>query len=204
MIVGVAAAVGKTKRDPKQVVRSAKAHYAYKTVKSSLCAHQIGECDNLQLLCLECKVLNERDDNFFGGEGGLLFIIFVGLGTKCKALIFFCPLVFLTQSMLLVQLSFSQIYHLSSRSLQKWWKYLLQPLTKYICTNEKRQNCSYATKRFIFLYHSKGTWITVSCTVHSLHSMLAKMIHLQILTENVLVTMKLRTSTAQSTNYLQL
>jgi len=40
--------------------------------------------------------------------------------------------------------------------------------------------------------------------VHSLHSMVAKMIHLQILIENVLVTTKLRTSTAHSTNYLQL
>jgi hypothetical protein len=97
-------------------------------------------------------------------------------------------------------LSFSQIYRLSSQSLQKRWKYLIQPPSKYKSTNEKRQNSSYATKGFIFLYLSEGTWI-ISCTdelvinhhvpVHSLHSMVAKMIHLQILTENVLVTTKL-------------
>jgi len=142
-----------------------------------------------------------------------LFIIFVGLGAKCKPFIFCCCLAFLTQSMLLLQLSFSQIYRLSSQSLQKRWKYLIQPPSKYKSTNEKRQNSSYATKGFIFLYHSEGTWI-ISCTdelvinhhvpVHSLHSMVAKMIHLQILTENVLVTTKLRTSTAHYTNYLQL
>jgi len=50
--------------DPEQVVRSAEAHYAYKSVKS-LYAYRTGECDNLQLLCLECKVMNERDDNFW-------------------------------------------------------------------------------------------------------------------------------------------
>ena len=54
-------------------MRSVKAHYAYKTVKSSLGAHRIGECDNLQLLCLECKVLSERADFFLGGGGDFVY-----------------------------------------------------------------------------------------------------------------------------------
>jgi len=109
--------------------------------------------------------------------------------------------------MLLLQLSFSQIYHVFA--VPSEMMEVLDTTTKYISTNKKRQNSLYATKRFIFLYHSEGTWIIVSCTVellinnhvpvHSLHSMVAKMVHLQVLIENVLVTTKLRTSTAQST-----
>jgi hypothetical protein len=81
--------------DPEQDVRSAKAHYAYKTVKWSLRAHRIGECDNLQLLCLECKVLNKRAHSLFFFTGVVLsFIIFVGLGAKCEPFIFFVSLHF--------------------------------------------------------------------------------------------------------------
>jgi hypothetical protein len=81
--------------------------------------------------------------------------------------------------------------------------------------NEKKnQTNSCASRRLILLYHSEGTWITVCYTdelvsdhlvpLHSLYSMVAMMIRLQILTENVLVTTKLRPSTAQPTSDLHL
>ena len=95
----------------------------------------------------------------FGGRGHL-FIIFVDLGTKWTPLfIFFCFHAFLTQSMLLLQLSFSQIYHVFA--VPSEMMEVLDTTTKYISTNEKRQTVCMQPKDLF------------SCTIQKVHGSLS-------------------------------